>query len=217
MGFRYRKSVKLPFGFRVNFSRKGIGYSWGVKGYRKTVTADGKLRTTYSIPGTGVSYVEEEKLRRNSENNIRSQSDVDLYTNNHREDLERFRPKKKFQKRNIVILIFIGIFIMICLFPIIKNDSSDMNNTYQSQHVTESSQEVELFDVEIDNDDIISSNSAELSPVKDNKIDGSVHAYMLTENQKDQIKDILSNISSDGLTTSYDKLNAIKEEIYASI
>lgn len=62
MGWRFRKSVKLPLGFRINFSKTGIGYSWGMKGYRKTVTANGRLRTTYSIPGTGISYVEEEKI-----------------------------------------------------------------------------------------------------------------------------------------------------------
>ena len=63
MGFRFRKSVKLPMGFRINFSKSGVGYSWGVKGFRKTYTADGRERTTYSIPGTGISYVEESKKK----------------------------------------------------------------------------------------------------------------------------------------------------------
>ena len=64
MGWRYRKSKKLPGGFRINFSKSGIGYSWGVKGFRITKTANGKIRKTYSIPGTGVSYVTEEAKRR---------------------------------------------------------------------------------------------------------------------------------------------------------
>lgn len=59
MGFRYRKSMKLPGGFRVNFSKSGVGYSWGTKGYRVTKTAKGTTRTTTSIPGTGISYVKE--------------------------------------------------------------------------------------------------------------------------------------------------------------
>lgn len=61
MGFRYRKSLKLPGGFRVNFSKSGVGNSWGTKGYRVTKTAKGTTRTTFSIPGTGLSYVEESK------------------------------------------------------------------------------------------------------------------------------------------------------------
>lgn len=59
MGFRYRKSINLGGGFRVNLSKSGIGYSWGVKGYRVTKTATGSTRTTVSIPGTGISYVHE--------------------------------------------------------------------------------------------------------------------------------------------------------------
>ena len=59
MGFRYRNSINLGGGFRINLSKSGIGYSWGVKGYRVTKTAKGKMRTTVSIPGTGISYVHE--------------------------------------------------------------------------------------------------------------------------------------------------------------
>ena len=59
MGWRFRKSVNVGLGFRINISKSGIGYSWGVPGYRKTWKADGSIRTTYSIPGTGISYVEE--------------------------------------------------------------------------------------------------------------------------------------------------------------
>lgn len=58
MGLRYRKSYNFK-GFRVNFSKSGIGYSYGVPGFRYTVTANGKQRITSSIPGTGISYVEE--------------------------------------------------------------------------------------------------------------------------------------------------------------
>lgn len=58
MGLRFRKSIKLG-GLRINFSKSGIGYSYGVKGLRYTKTANGKDRITASIPGTGISYVEE--------------------------------------------------------------------------------------------------------------------------------------------------------------
>ena len=59
VGFRLRKSINLGGGFRINISKSGVGYSWGVPGYRITKTAKGSTRTTYSIPGTGLSYVEE--------------------------------------------------------------------------------------------------------------------------------------------------------------
>lgn len=58
MGFRLRKSKS--FGpVRVNFSKSGVGYSIGGKGFRATKKAGGGYRTTASIPGTGVSYTKD--------------------------------------------------------------------------------------------------------------------------------------------------------------
>ena len=59
MGFRFRKSINLGGGFKVNLSKSGIGYSWGTKGVRFSKTANGRNRTTLSIPGTGISHVSE--------------------------------------------------------------------------------------------------------------------------------------------------------------
>lgn len=58
MGFRFRKSIKAG-PVRVNFSKSGVGYSVGGKGFRVTKKAGGGVRTTASIPGTGVSYVKD--------------------------------------------------------------------------------------------------------------------------------------------------------------
>lgn len=58
MGFRFRKSKNLG-NFRLNLSKSGIGYSYGVKGFRRTHKAGGGTRTTMSIPGTGISHVAE--------------------------------------------------------------------------------------------------------------------------------------------------------------
>ncbi len=66
MGWRYRKSINLGGGFRINLSKSGIGYSWGFPGYRHTYSANGTQRKTYSIPGTGISYVESYGNRRNN-------------------------------------------------------------------------------------------------------------------------------------------------------
>lgn len=76
MGVRFRKSVNLGGGFRVNVSKSGIGYSRGTKGYRYTKTAKGSSRRTYSIPGTGLSYVSESgrSKRPSSESHARGAS-----------------------------------------------------------------------------------------------------------------------------------------------
>ena len=67
MGFRFRKSIPIGKHFRINLSKSGVGYSWGVKGARFTKTANGKNRTTLSVPGTGISYTTESKAHTSKE------------------------------------------------------------------------------------------------------------------------------------------------------
>lgn len=55
MGFKFRKSIKVAPGVKVNLSNKGVGVSAGVKGVRVSTGPSGS-RITTSIPGTGLSY-----------------------------------------------------------------------------------------------------------------------------------------------------------------
>ncbi len=55
MGFSYRKSIRLG-PFRINASKAGVGWSVGTRGVRTTVTPSGRRYTTFSVPGTGLSY-----------------------------------------------------------------------------------------------------------------------------------------------------------------
>ena len=58
MGFRFRKTFSIG-PFRITFSKSGISYSFGTKGYRHTNLANGNSRDTFFIPNTGISYVSE--------------------------------------------------------------------------------------------------------------------------------------------------------------
>jgi len=62
MGFIFRKSLNLGL-FRVNLSKHGFGFSFGMPGFRKTYGSNGINRTTYNIPGTGISYVKTSKRK----------------------------------------------------------------------------------------------------------------------------------------------------------
>lgn len=58
MGLRFRKSFN--FGpLRINVSKSGVGFSLGVKGFRIGRSAKGKNTATVSLPGTGLSYVQD--------------------------------------------------------------------------------------------------------------------------------------------------------------
>ncbi len=56
----WRKSKSLLGGLvRLNFTKRGIGVSVGVPGFRLSFGADGKKRRTISLPGTGLRKTEE--------------------------------------------------------------------------------------------------------------------------------------------------------------
>ena len=54
MGLRFRKSVKICKGVKVNFSKSGASLSLGGRGH--SVTLGRRSRATIGIPGTGLSY-----------------------------------------------------------------------------------------------------------------------------------------------------------------
>lgn len=78
MGFRYRKSINVGGGFRINLSKHGVGYSWGVPGYRVTKTANGRTRKTYSIPGTGLGYVNETSGKKSSNQQVQKMENPNI-------------------------------------------------------------------------------------------------------------------------------------------
>ena len=55
MGMRFRKSVKITKGVKVNFSKSGASLSLGGRGHSVNLSGRG-TRTTIGIPGTGLSY-----------------------------------------------------------------------------------------------------------------------------------------------------------------
>ena len=61
MGFRFRKSISLGKGLKLNIGTKSASISAGTKGVRKTISTTGRETTTFSIPGTGISYVDSKK------------------------------------------------------------------------------------------------------------------------------------------------------------
>lgn len=55
MGFRFRRSVRLIPGVRLNFGKRGTSVSIGGAGSTVNVSERG-VRTTVGLPGTGMSY-----------------------------------------------------------------------------------------------------------------------------------------------------------------
>ena len=64
MGLNFRKSLSIGKLFRINFSKKGLGVSAGLKGARISVNREG-VRESVSLPGTGLSWSERQSFRKN--------------------------------------------------------------------------------------------------------------------------------------------------------
>lgn len=55
MGFRFRRTVKVMPGVRLNVGKKGVSVSAGRRGANVTLGKTG-VRTTFGLPGTGLSH-----------------------------------------------------------------------------------------------------------------------------------------------------------------
>lgn len=56
MGFRFRKSVKLGKGVKLNFGKKSVGVSFGGRHGGVSINSKSGARGRVSLPGTGISY-----------------------------------------------------------------------------------------------------------------------------------------------------------------
>lgn len=131
MGFRFRKSAN--FGpFRVNLSKSGVGYSVGGKGFRVTKKANGGVRTTASIPGTGISYVKETSGH--------SRAGTSQHTN---------QPNQKSKLPYALLAVAGGLWVIFfILFFITSCDSSDEPSSQASSQPSASSAAVSQQEVD---------------------------------------------------------------------
>jgi Protein of unknown function (DUF4236) len=60
MGLRFRRSIKILPGIRLNFGKRGVSTSIGVRGAHVTFGKTG-TRTTVGLPGSGISYTHLDK------------------------------------------------------------------------------------------------------------------------------------------------------------
>ncbi len=88
----------------MNFSKSGIGWSTGFKGFRYTKKANGGTRTTNTISGTGISYVKDYPDKTKSKNSIKP-------------DINNMSPNKKKPYKNWLI-VFAIILTIILIFKL---------------------------------------------------------------------------------------------------
>lgn len=99
MGLRFRKSIKVAPGVKLNLNKKSVGITAGVKGAHYTINSKGKKTASVGIPGTGISYTSSSGGGTSSKT-VQKQESTDT-------------PKKNFGCLGIFLLI-----LLVCLaFP----------------------------------------------------------------------------------------------------
>lgn len=126
MGLRFRRSVSLGKGLRLNFGKKGMSVSAGVRGAHVTYSTTGRKTTSVGIPGTGISYVKSEKIGgKKSESN-----DLPPAPPEGNNNLLGANPPPK-KKHGCGL--FAGIFVIIIIIAAAVNSCSGGNQSSSSQ------------------------------------------------------------------------------------
>jgi len=63
MGLRFRKSITILPGVKLNLGKTGASVSVGVKGLHANIHTSGKVTGTASLPGTGLSYQKSKNIK----------------------------------------------------------------------------------------------------------------------------------------------------------
>ena len=86
---RFRRSVKIAPGIKVNFNKNSISTTIGPKGMHYTVNSKGKTTKSIGIPGTGLYYTETSNIKKgkktsnNKANNANNSKSVNNQNNQH--------------------------------------------------------------------------------------------------------------------------------------
>lgn len=67
MGLRFRKTISILPGVRLNLGKSTQSISVGVPGFRKTFNTKGQVTTTVGLPGTGLYYVDTKNPKKEAE------------------------------------------------------------------------------------------------------------------------------------------------------
>lgn len=122
MGLRFRKSIKIAPGVKLNFNKKSTGITFGGKGMHYTINSKGKRTKSVGIPETGLSYSTTSfKRKSNKKSNSNITSGYTEHTLNpknfNNKENKNMSNKKWYQKTWVIILLLIyffpvGIYLM---------------------------------------------------------------------------------------------------------
>jgi len=64
MGLRFRRSMKILPGIRLNIGKSSVGISAGIPGARVSLNSRGRVTGSAGIPGSGLYWVESKSIKK---------------------------------------------------------------------------------------------------------------------------------------------------------
>ncbi len=93
MGLRFRRSISIVPGVKLNFGKTGMSVSAGMPGFHKTFHTSGKVTTSVGIPGTGIYYVDTQNPnKRTNSGNTRTRESATNNNSSSFDDYQRQEP-----------------------------------------------------------------------------------------------------------------------------
>ena len=116
MSLRFRKSIKIVPGVKLNLNKKSASITLGGKGIHHTISTTGKKSTSVGIPGTGIYYTESSGGRKSKTNKNTNVNCSRNYSQSGGVNPDDNRNNKKWYQKTGGIIAWLILFFPIGLF-----------------------------------------------------------------------------------------------------
>ena len=112
MGLRFKKSIKIAPGVKLNLNKNSTSVTFGARGAHYTVNSKGKKTASIGIPGTGISYVQSTKSSTHSQQPKKQPISSQYSAPNHNGDDEKWYQKTGWIIALLILFFPAGLFLM---------------------------------------------------------------------------------------------------------
>lgn len=206
MGLRFRKSIKIAPGIRINFNAKSTSITFGKKGLHYTVSSTGRKTVSAGIPGTGLSYSASASTKKHRPSQNAAPTKI---TNPSTKNHGRLVP---FLTTIVILSAFAVPATIMCLN---SSGPQTSDNSISTEIVTESELETEVLTIMYTTTEL----NVRTGPGTDNDILATLQAgtnvnviHLANDWSEIQYNDSTAYVSTKYLTDEYDAYMATKSQ-----
>lgn len=112
MGLRFRKSIKIAPGVKLNLNKNSTSVTVGTKGNHYTVNSKGKTTKTVGVPGTGLSYSTTSSGAKPKKTSKKTKVSTVKKSNE-----KQSKPKKKGGCLTSCLVVFVALILIFAMVP----------------------------------------------------------------------------------------------------